>query len=1038
MSLSAWRQFQFYESLPIRDPLLGDDSPLYSDPTLSSCASIDSTHFLLATNSRRVKLINLKDSKIEHSFNAFEDGYHISCIKVIDKTFAAVIGEKTGSPQLINIYRLAKLPKDEHIYHSRIILKSGANTFPLSVVSISKDLSCIVVGYVDGKVLLIRGDIARDRGSSQRIIYEDPGKEPVTSLFLNNDASHCFVATTSKIMLFNTTGRNKGQPDLVLNSRYGVDLNCGYLNPYTNEFICSVNGSLEFYKQSGEKHSLPVELTSIKRIHQVNKNQIMLVSEENPTKSTVLNSDSFTSPIINKVIIVDILNQVIVWNTFISSTVIDIFKAQEKHVKILYLLASDGVLYKITKKSLEDQLNIVIQKEAFPFALKLAQQNNMEKTKIQNIHKIYGDFLYNKNMKEEATEQYIQCLDVIEYSDIISKFGVEETRDPEDMKNLAHFLWALIKRDIAKPDHVTLLLIVLIKLKDSSGLDYFLKHYNRSGQFVEDKDIEAEDLDDEAYFYSDHNLFDLDLILSLLKETKFITESYQFARKFVKDAIYTVEILLFLIQDTSAALEYTKSLPIDDALRILTTFSKDMLERLPNDTNALLIDVFTGKFKSTEYRKDITKVPESTAERVTSEFKTVFYSYTSFFNYMNKSSGTPSTSEESSIQNGPPIPTYHPPRPSIVFSSFISRPFEFVVFLEACLESYQRFEGFADDKQVILTTLYDLYLSLANDDIEERSSSWAAKAKNVLKESNKLVSSVDNATQGSTTNKRIDNSLMMLISHMNGVNPFSLDEEKDDEDNLLYTLMGDSKEALLSVFKSMTLTDTPTNCLTFFRTHANKEPDLYRSALTYFTSSKSILHEIGGEQVVKDKILNPITKLNILSLLEIIQLLSNTDVVTYGLIQEILVNYMENEQEEITRGEKLIDSYQSELHDKKDKLRSMLDVDKPKEIRVKNEKCRRCNTLLDLPCVFFKCGHIYHQRCLDEERSNTEGKKLFKCPKCLVELETSNKLYENQKELTKKADMLEMLLAEDDKGDRFKIMTEFIGRGGLEYYEETI
>ena len=72
-------------------------------------------------------------------------------------------------------------------------------------------------------------------------------------------------------------------------------------------------------------------------------------------------------------------------------------------------------------------------------------------------------------------------------------------------------------------------------------------------------------------------------------------------------------------------------------------------------------------------------------------------------------------------------------------------------------------------------------------------------------------------------------------------------------------------------------------------------------------------------------------------------------------------------------------------------------------------------------------------RCLNEEAVSEEGKKLFRCPKCLIELETSEKLFQAQREASTKLELLQMAL-NDEEGtdDRFKIVTEFIGRGGLE------
>lgn len=109
MSLSNWRQFQFYESVPIKDPELGSDEPLYSDPTLCASAPVDATELFIAVKSTYIKLINLAESKVTYHFNAFEEDYQITCLKVIDKIFLVAIGECIGKPSLIKVYKLDKL-----------------------------------------------------------------------------------------------------------------------------------------------------------------------------------------------------------------------------------------------------------------------------------------------------------------------------------------------------------------------------------------------------------------------------------------------------------------------------------------------------------------------------------------------------------------------------------------------------------------------------------------------------------------------------------------------------------------------------------------------------------------------------------------------------------------------------------------------------------------------------------------------------------------------------------------------------------------
>ncbi|CAR29727.1 ZYRO0G15642p [Zygosaccharomyces rouxii] len=1023
MFFASWRQFQFYENTPIRDPLLGSDSPLYSDPTLSAASPINKNRFALAVRSNHLKIINLSESKVEHEFQAFEDSFQITHIETVNQGFLLAVGEALGKPSLIKIYKLDKLPNNPKSYHSVIEVRNGNNTFPISVVATSKDLSCIAVGFVSGKIILIRGDLLRDRGSRQRIIYEDVGKEPVTSLEFNLDASVCFAATTTRIMMFNTTGRNRGQPDLILDSQHGLSLNCSCFSPYNNEYICSVEGSIDFYMDGGEKKSLVTELSGVKRIYPVDEDHILVVVEAEYAKSAVLEVEEFSQSNSNRVIILDLKNQVVSLNVFIASAIIDVFSVTQDKKEIVLLLTSEGVIVKITEKSLEEQLDIVIQKELFPFALELAKQHSLEPLKIQNIHRKYGDWLYKKGSRTEAVEQYVECLDVVESSEIISKFGINESPDPRGLGNLANYLWSLIKENRSHSDHVTLLLIALVKLKAENEINYFIQHFTRSGEFSQE--LISQDMDDESFFYSDKNLFDLDLVLGLLQDSKFEQLAYHLACKFAKDPAVIVEILLNTLDDPHGAIRYIRSLSIDETLRVLVTYSKQLLEKCPNDTNILLIDVFTGKFKRTDYNVDL-KEPEHPHD----DFTTVFYSYKTFLRYINNVTG----GEDEAEVKGSMAPTYHPPRASLIFNAFISKPFEFVVFLEACLESYQRYEGSKEDKQVILTTLYDLYLTLANEDVPERQEDWRSRAAKVHNESEKLVTINENATSRTTqSNKPIDNSLMMLISHMNQIDIHSPGEGSTAE------LDKGARASLVNTFRSMILTNDPPKCMEYLEKHERQEPYLYCVALKYFISSKEVLQKIGGETVLKNKVLTKIIEKELMSVVELIGLLGSTDVATYGLVQDILIKHVRQEQDQISRNKKLISSYEAELESKKRELEELLHSDEPLQVNIKNKTCFMCHTALELPIVFFKCRHIYHQRCLNEEESAKEGRRLFRCPRCMAELETSEKIFQTQQEMSKKTDLLKIALDNgDDSEDRFKIVTEFIGRGGLEYSHVTL
>ena len=558
-------------------------------------ASINESFLAIAVQSSKIKIVNLDEMKVELEFTAYTEEYQLTYLESVSETFILSVAECLGKPVLIKLWNLEKVPKNEQNYHSMSEVRNGANAYPVSTVSSNLKCSCIAVGFTDGRIMLIRGDLLRDRGSKYRIIYEDPNKEPITSLSLSNDANCLFAATTSKIMSFNTSGRNNGKPDIMLNESDGVALKCGALNTMTDEFVCGLKDRLEFYKSSGTKRSLIVDIHTAKRLLPVSKDHILLLMS-NTTKSKFQITKTPTET--TKVIILDIRNKIISLTLIISSSVIDIFSDSIS----INLITSDGVIHRLKRKPINEQLSIICQKETFPIALEVGRQNDVSFLKLQEVRKAYGDYLFKKGMKKEAIEQYMECLDVCDPTEVISKFGIEQKPTLDDSVYLKEFLWKLVEVGFAQSDHVTLLLTIMIKLKDLKGISFFYEHFTREGTFVKVAESFGNwSMNDDTYFYSDKTLFDLDVILRLLIECNMQEQAYNIALKYSKDPLQVVNIILMGKRDSYDALRYIKSLPVDDALRVLIKFSRKLLDVVPNETNLLLIDLFTGQYQPINY-----------------------------------------------------------------------------------------------------------------------------------------------------------------------------------------------------------------------------------------------------------------------------------------------------------------------------------------------------------------------------------------------------------------------------------------------------
>lgn len=991
--------------------------------------------FMATSHNTQLQIIDFQNVSILAEFPILEPqnnkDYIVSHLRLINNNqWLMVILKSTTmatpvNPLLIRFYRINKTLLSYHNlrtppqFHSECIVAAQRDNTPLSTFDILPDLSIIALGFLNGDIVIIRGDIAHDKGSRQRKIFS--GKDPILSINIVPMAKDFIIltATLSQILTFSTRGDNKGLPNGILAQNLSLQLDGMAWDPVHSKFWVLDNNerTLISFKLNNEREiiTLPPFLNdqgdisiSIKHMFLLDPTHLLLVVQEYPTKHNDHNYQT-----IHKFVILDTQNHIVAFNSLVQDPILD-FLGQSANKSSSSLLSTNGVLYQINQKSFDDIIDVILSKNDYPLALEFVTSiRPQNKDKLYQIHEKYATYLFNQGQFTESINQYILCLPIIDINQILTQFSTDATATPHtNDKDTNHilsvFLWSLVESHLANSDHITLLLIILIKLNRIDDLNRFIQHFNRSGHFT--MELLQNDISDEEFFYSNNDLFDLPLIIELLRESNLLVEAYELAKKFSKDPILIVNILLDDLKEPRSALNFVKTLPIDDTLRIMCQFSRHLLNSLPNDTNLLLIEIFTGNYKQT---RSMTK--PTPLERKDSELKKIFYSYTAFLSYMNNNTLTSEQEIGGGIAEGGQATTYHPPKPSLIFSSFIDKPFQFVVFLEACLETYQQFEGFKDDLQEILTTLYDLYYELSTTDDIERRKDWKLKAEKIWQTSQLLVGGDPDEPKST----EIDNSLMMLISHMNGVHI-------NDETN--------QKDLICNTFNTMTLMEDPIKCWNYFLSNIDNEPNLYRVALKYFISNEDIVTAIGGDSVIREKLIEPALEQDSIPLIELIQILSTTDVVKFNLIQDLLVDHFNNQEMEIENNTKLIESYQKELTDKQTRLKELLDTETPTQINIKNQKCHMCELSLELPLLYFKCGHIYHKRCLNEEENTASNDVSYKCPKCILELESSNKIYDEQTNATQDIELLETILnTKDGQKDRFKIITEFIGRGGLEY-----
>lgn len=112
---------------------------------------------------------------------------------------------------------------------------------------------------------------------------------------------------------------------------------------------------------------------------------------------------------------------------------------------------------------------MLMRKQLFSVAINLVQNESMDRNRVAEIQRKYGDYLYSKQDYDGAMSQYIHTIGFLEPSYVVRLF-----LDAHRIRNLTNYLELLHDSGHANADHTTLLLNCYIKLQDIPKLDAFL------------------------------------------------------------------------------------------------------------------------------------------------------------------------------------------------------------------------------------------------------------------------------------------------------------------------------------------------------------------------------------------------------------------------------------------------------------------------------------------------------------------------------------------------------------------------------------
>ncbi|KAF4431827.1 hypothetical protein F53441_13881 [Fusarium austroafricanum] len=664
----SWKSFDFFDVAQIN---ITDDETkqLFEGNEISSvCAGSDS--LFLGSFDGYVSIIN-KSWKTVKRFHAYEAGSITHMRQVEGTSLLLTVAEDMSSEPVLKVWALDKLVKKTNTPTclSTVMINNNKRQFPISAFAATDDLTQIAVGFTNGAVTVIRGELVHDLGTKQRIVFES--EEPVTGVELAWDAPQkltaLFVSTTSRILKLGLSKKGHGLPPKTIEDA-GCAVGCMTRDPNTEGVIIARDDAIYTYTLDGRGPPKAYESTKSKIgvYHDLfNASSFVLLDMD---LRVIGHTETLMSPVGH---FVDI------WGDF-------------------FTVLQDGKVYRYHEKSLQQRLEMLYQRNMFPLAIELAQKSGMDNEQQSLIYRRFGDHLYQKADYDGAMVQYIRAIDTAEPSQVIRK---------------ASYL------SLSTADHTTLLLNCYAKLKDINKLEKFIKS---PGDLKFDLDTaiamcrQGGYYEQAAYLAKKHGETDL-VVDILIEDSKNYTEALDYVWRQDPDIAYPC------LQKYARVL--IENCPQDTTKLFVDYYTGNYRPRrtvmVQNETDTPTSSGFAaGAASAVQNLSNLLPLPYMNTSSVASP---------------GTAGNTKTVVSDGNIivnDDDVPAPRYTPPPPRTAFSSFIDHPDEFIVFLEACLEEK---DLKSNDRTDLYTTLFEMYLYKASEKKgQHHKEEWEAKAKKLI------------------------------------------------------------------------------------------------------------------------------------------------------------------------------------------------------------------------------------------------------------------------------------------------------------------
>ncbi|XP_028966352.1 vacuolar protein sorting-associated protein 11 homolog [Galendromus occidentalis] len=460
----------------------------------------------------------------------------------------AVGSDEAGINPVIKVWKQDKLDMQGEpfcVKSMRAII--GNKPASVSAFRVNDSMNMMAVGFDDGRLLLVKGDISRTTAKQSKHIHLTPSatiSAPITGIEFQG-SSHIFVVTTVSVysVPLNTRGLDPVMQNL--DNERGCKPGCSAITEARRDLkevqlIIGCRDALYLYQHDGIGPCLAFDAE--KELVSWFRNYLVCVIRDND--KTILN-------------IYDINNKYVAYSTPLIgiSHILPSWGGSE-----LVIVTKQGKIFSLTEKATEDRLGVLFRKNQYELAVKLANSNNYDG--IVDIFRQYGDHLYAKGEHDLAVAQYIKTIGKLEESYVIRKL-----LDAQKIKQLTDYLQELHKQGLAKEDHTTLLINCYTNINKVDTLS----------KFIQNVDLQ----------------FDAEIAIKVCRSSELYHEALLLAEKHKKNDYY-LKIQIEDMKNFTNAIRYIERLPFKEAEENLEKYGKVLMDNNPEQTTNLLCRLCTN------------------------------------------------------------------------------------------------------------------------------------------------------------------------------------------------------------------------------------------------------------------------------------------------------------------------------------------------------------------------------------------------------------------------------------------------------------